>query len=119
MYESLGFLKESLQLPTYLAQELIEMTIYCQLETVKMNGIESVYGAGSSYISVYETLDDFLDQKLLLEPSPISRRKLRRAALNVLGALPDHDGYWDALIHQDTLHCRIHWRSSDVLIHFV
>lgn len=119
MHESLGYLKDALQLPPFLARELVELTIYCQLETVKMNGVECVYGEGLPYVSVYETLDDFLDQKLLLEPVTIPRRHLRHAALNILGNLPDHDDYWERLIDHDTLHCQIHWRSSDVLIHFV
>lgn len=118
MHESMGFLKQSLQVTTETARDLIEMTIYCRLETVKMNGIEFVYGTGRPYISVYDTLDDFLDQKLVLEPTIRTRGELYHAARNVLDALADHDRYWEDLIHHETACCRIQWRRSDVLIYF-
>lgn len=116
LYDLIHHLKRRYEFDLALMQDLVELVAYCQIDSVRANGVESIYSNAPAYISPLELIDE--DLRISFSSLyPKSRyHNLLEAAVDVWQELPSEDLYWRMVsdIRDPKFHVR--WRQTDLIL---
>ena len=116
MYNVLCDLRLRYELPNQLLLDLIELVAYCQIDSVRANGIEAIFSDQPAYISPI----DFIDEDIRIAFSSLYPRHryqiLKEAAIHAWKELPSEESYWEHVNDLPNPRFNVRWYGSDLIL---
>lgn len=116
MYDLLYELRVRHELSNALLRDLIELVAYCQIDSVRANGVESIFSETPAYICPMDFIDEDLRVMFSnLYPKPCYR-KIKSAAAEALLELPPEESYWERVRDLKDPQFNLKWNGSDLIL---
>jgi hypothetical protein len=116
MYNVLCDLRLRYELPRELLLDLIELVAYCQIDSVRANGIEAIFSEQPAYISPI----DFIDEDIRIAFSSLYPKHryqiLKEAAIQAWKELPHEEVYWEHVNDLPNPQFNVRWYGSDLIL---
>ena len=116
MYDLIHHLRQRYELETRTLRDLVELVAYCQIDSVRANGVESIYSSVPAYISPLELIEEDLRVQFSSICSKSLYRRLRLAALDVWHELPTEDRYWPMIADVRDPKFALRWNRTDLML---
>jgi hypothetical protein len=116
MYDLVHELKRQYELPLTVLRDVIELVAYCQIDSVRANGVESIYSPTPAYISPLDLIDE--DLRITFSGLyPKSRyEQLKRVALEAWQELPPEETYWRQTHDVRDPRFKVRWHKTDLIL---
>lgn len=116
MYNVLCNLRMRFELPHQVLLDLIELVAYCQIDSVRANGIEAIYSDRPTYISPTE----FIDEDVRIAFSNLYPKErfqvVKEAAMQAWMELPNEEVYWEKVDDLRDPKFNVVWYGSDLIL---
>lgn len=116
LYDLVHELKDRYELPLTVLRDVIELVAYCQIDSVRANGVESIYARTPAYISPIDLIDEDLRIGFANLYPKARYEFLRRAALEAWQELPPEELYWRHVNDVRDPRFNVRWSKTDLIL---
>lgn len=116
MYDLVHELNDRYEFPFDVLKDLIEMVAYCQIDTVRANGVESIYARVPAFISPIDLIDEDIRVTFSSLYPKVRYEHLRRAAIDAWEELPSEEIYWQHVNDLRDPKFNVRWSKTDLIL---